>query len=306
MLLAVLKVAVPLMTVICLGILCRKKKILAPAGVEGMKKLVSAVLLPALVFSSFSTMDLSLKTLLIVLCSLLLQFFSFAVGAKTTKCLGKYGKYHRFLCSSSEPGMLGYALYALLYGADRIAPMILLDAGLASFFFPFFLPRLLQANDGKGGSALKAAAKSPVLFSLLIALLLNITGLYDKILPTAAGGILTDTLSMLSTPVTCLMLFSVGYGMQVEREILRPVLRTSLIRLCAFLPLGTLMCLLLPRFGFGREYQAAVLLFCCLPASYLVSAYVQGEEQQRYANTQLSLHAAFSVPAVLLLKLWIG
>lgn len=303
MLISLLKVIAPLFTVILLGNICRQRNTISPESVEGLKKLVLNVFLPAQVLHAFASMELSIGTLLIPASSCALCFFAFFVGKLTEKRLGKYGPYHRFLMSSSEPGMLGYALYGLLYGQEGIAPIVLADSGLAVFFFSFFLPRLmkLSAEDEKK-SAWKAAAESPILRMLVLALILNLTGLYGRLMQTEAGDIVSGTLELVSAPVSCLMLFSVGYGMRIDREILRPVLKTSFWRLVGFLPLGAVFCILLTKAGFGREYINALLLFCCLPASYLISAYLQGDEMQRYGNTELSLHALVSVLAAILIK----
>ena len=304
MLISLLMITVPMLTVIFFGNLCREKGTVPREGVEGLKKLVTGVLLPAMVLGIFGSMQLSFSTLLVPATSCLLCFFAYFIGTKTEKRMGEYGPTHRFLVSSAEPGMLGYALFALLYGAENSAPIALFDGGLAMFFFTFYLPRLSRAGGAgtEGKSALRTAAESPILRMLVLGLILNLTGLYDKLMQTGAGEIVSATLSMLSTPVSCLMLFSVGYGMRIEKETLAPVLKTSLCRLLAFLPLGGLGCLLLKRAGFGPAYTNALLLFCCLPASYLVSAYITEEKQQRYANTQLSLHALISIVATILIK----
>lgn len=304
MLLSLLKVTVPLLTAILLGNLSRTRRTVPQEGVDGAKKLVINVFLPAQVLNAFAAMELTLSTLLVPACSCALCFFAFFVGVKTQKRLGKFGPYHCFLMSSSEPGMLGYALFSLLYGADGLAPIVLADSGLAIFFFSFFLPRLMRLNaeEGERKSAWREALASPVLRMLLLGIVLNLTGLYDKLMATAAGEIFSETLALLSAPVSCLMLFSVGYGMKIEKDILRPVLKTSFWRLVAFLPLGILFCFILTKAGFGRAYINALLLFCCLPASYLVSAYLKGEEVQRYGNTELSLHALVSVVATILIK----
>lgn len=304
MLISLLKVIVPLFTAILLGNICRDRNILSTEHVDGLKKIVLNVFLPAQVLQAFASMELSAATLLVPACSCALCFFAFFVGKLTEKRLGAYGPCHRFLMSSSEPGMLGYALYGLLYGSDAIAPIVLADSGLAIFFFSFFFPRLMRfgSEEGEQKSALRAASESPILRMLVLAVILNVTGLADKLMATELGPVVTDTLALLSSPVSCLMLFSVGYGMRIDKSILKPVLKTSFWRLVGFLPLGAVFCLLLTKAGFGREYINALLLFCCLPASYLISAYLRGSELQRYGNTELSFHALISVAAAILIK----
>lgn len=304
MLISLLKVIAPLFTAILLGNICRERQILSSENVEGLKKAVLNVFLPAQVFQSFASMELSLAALLVPAFSCALCFFAFFVGKLTEKRLGKYGPVHRFLMSSSEPGMLGYALYGLLYGSDALGPIVLVDSGLAIFFFSFFFPRLMKLGEegGKQKSVLRAASESPILRMLVLAVILNVTGLADKLMATGFGPVVTETLDLLSSPVSCLMLFSVGYGMRIDRSILKPVLQTSFWRLAGFVPLGVVFCFILTKAGFGREYINALLLFSSLPASYLVSAYLRGSDMQRYGNTELSLHALISVAAAILIK----
>lgn len=304
MLLSLLKVTVPLATVILLGNICRARGTVSAESIAGLKKLVLNVFLPAQVFIAFGSMELTFSALLIPVCSCTVCFFAFFIGKLTEKRLGRFGPWHRFLMSSAEPGMLGYALYGLLYGADGIAPIVLLDSGDAIFLFGFFFTRLMKmgAAEGERKSGWRAAAESPILRMLLLGVILNLTGLFDKLMATQAGPIIEDTFSLLSAPVSCLMIFSVGYGMRIDKEILAPVLKTSFWRLVGFLPLGVLLSFVMTKAGFGREYVNALLLFCCLPASYLISVYLRGDEIQRYGNTELSLHALVSVLATILIK----
>lgn len=304
MLLSLLKVTVPLLTVILLGNICRIRNTVSAESIEGIKKLVLNVFLPAQVFMAFASMELTLGTLLVPACSCTLCFFAYFVGKLTEKRLGRFGPVHRFLMSSSEPGMLGYALYGLLYGTDGIAPIVLVDSGLAIFFFGFFFTRLMKlgTEEGEQKNGWRAAAESPILRMILLGLIMNLTGLFDKLMATQAGGIVETTFSLLTAPVSCLMIFSVGYGMRIDKKIMEPVLKTSFWRLVGFIPLGVLLSFVLTRAGFGKEYANALLLFCCLPASYLISAYLRGDEMQRYGNTELSLHALVSVAATIFIK----
>ena len=67
MLLKLISLLGPMALLIGLGCLCRRKNTFSPEEIGGLKKLVARVLLPFLVFTSFATVELEVRTLLLPL-----------------------------------------------------------------------------------------------------------------------------------------------------------------------------------------------------------------------------------------------
>lgn len=93
MLLKLISLLGPMVLLIGLGYLCRRKNTFSPEEIGGLKKLVARVLLPFLVFTSFATVELEVHTLLLPLLSALIFLGAFGMGKLCRTLPGIYGEY---------------------------------------------------------------------------------------------------------------------------------------------------------------------------------------------------------------------
>lgn len=291
----------PMVLMVGLGYLCRCLKLFTGEEIGGLKKLVSTVLLPFLSFSSLCTLKLDTSVLLCMLLSLLVQIALYGIGFLTTPLMGEYGKYHRFMICSSELGLIGYALFIGLFGTENLGYMTLLDAGQTLFFFCVVLSDLQRTAEGRAGSPVKALMRNPVLWALLLGAVLNLTGLYASMQGTVLGETVDSCISMATAPVTCLMLFSIGYGISIEKKTLVPVLKTGAVRLPVNLLLACLCALTVHLVQGDNLFVWAFLLYGCLPSTFLATAYIKEEKLQKHQSTFLSVYTLFSLGATILL-----
>lgn len=287
----------PMILMAGLGFFAARLKLLSAQEVNGLKKLVSGILLPFLVFSSLCTLKLDFSALLVMALSMVFQMLLYGLGFLTAPKMGEYGKYHRFIICTSELGMLGYVLFMSLFGTENLGYMTLLDAGQMLFFFCIVMPDLQRTASGRANSPLQALFRSPVLWALFLGLACNLTGLYEAVTDTAAGAVLTSCLDMVTTPVSGIMLFVIGFGISIDKEILKPVLKTSALRLGFNVLLSFAAAAVILWAGADRLYVWAFLLYGVLPSTYLATAYVQEEKLGKHINTVLSLYTLFTLLA---------
>ena len=185
-----------------LGYLCRRKNTFSPEEIGGLKKLVARVLLPFLVFTSFATVELEVHTLLLPLLSALIFLGAFGMGKLCRTLPGIYGEYHPFVAGSTEAGMVGYGLFAMLFGKESLPYFVIFDAGQSLIFFTVYLPALRRFTEGKGTFQLRSLLKDPLLLSMLLGLAANVTGLWQLLCASPAGSAAEDILAVLSAPVS--------------------------------------------------------------------------------------------------------
>ena len=296
-------VFVPMALLCLLGNLCKRKSLLSETEVGGLKKLVCSVLLPFLVYEAFSTVDFSSKTLLLLLMAFLMNLIAYFVGGATKGFLKEQSAYHKYLISSTEAGMIGYALFSLLFTSENLRYIAVFDAGQSIFFFGLYLPSLQRESTGKASSIGKTVLTNPVIWGLVLGVTANLTGFAAAMSGTVVGDTISACTAMAAGPVSCIMLFVVGYGISFDKETFRPVLKSSLLRTGVLLPLSLLFAFLIGKLGLDPLYQYGVILFGALPASYLVSAYVTGDKNQRYVNTQLSFYVLYTLLVTIVLGL---
>lgn len=295
LLLTVLELTLPVVALIGLGMICRRYKIFDANGIGGLKKLISRYLMPFTLFNSLAKIELSGTVALLGAVCFLMCCLSLLLGHASKKVCREFS-YHPYLCSAYEIGMLGVALFPLLFGDTGLGYLASMDIGACFFFFCLYLPML---NGGKGDGAaktLKNIFSSPALLACLAGVLFNLTGLSRLIFSSAAGPALNSIISMLTKSITPLILIVVGYGFKLSRSLLPAVLKTSAMRLIISIPVCALALLVLSLFGVTDEIvRFAVIFVAALPAPFSTSVYAQDDLQQEYMNTQMSVYVIVTI-----------
>ena len=292
----VAQVIVPIFVVLILGVMARRKQMMKPEEIRGLQNFVVKFAIPCVVFNScvtaqigvesLSTMGLSLA---MVLCGTLWAFRS---GKK------KFA-YHNFpmLFAAQETGMLGIPLFLILFGTGEAYRMGVLDVAQAAVAFPVIA--ILTSDTGESPDPLEIVKKvftSPLLIMAALGLSLNFSGLAVRMEEAGILGILTESTSFLTQPISVLMIFSVGYNFSLERESRGPVLRIAALRfgICAaFGVLIQLVLCLIP--GVDNLTRITMLMYCTLPTSYLAPGLGRSQKDYTVASGVCSILTAVSL-----------
>mgnify|MGYP007085126880 CR=1 FL=1 len=125
MALQVVQMVLPIVIMLGLGMLCRRKNIFDMSGLAGLKSVVGDICLPVVLFNAFFTAHYSGTVAL----TFVLVYLSFGaalgLGFALRKLAAPHGKFFPFLLASAEGGMLGYALYGVLMALSSTFATIL-------------------------------------------------------------------------------------------------------------------------------------------------------------------------------------
>lgn len=169
--------------------------------------------------------------------------------------------------------MLGIPLFMILFGADQAYRMGILDLTQSVTAIPVIA--LLSADAGENPSPADIAKKvivSPLLLMSLLGLALNLSGAADWLNSVGIGPVITETTTFLSTPISALMIFAVGYNFSLEKGSRSTIFRISAIHFIGFALFCLLIqgaLLLIPNVDALTRW--AILLYCTLPGSYLAT-----------------------------------
>ena len=292
------EVAVPILVCVLLGLLARKRNWMTPEEVRGLQQFVMKIGLPCVIFQSCLTARISTGSLgamaLALPCTIAGTFWGFFVGRK------KYA-YHNFpmLFCCQETGMLGIPLFIILFGAANAYHMGILDLAQALTAYPVIA--ILSAATGENptpGSILKGIAKSVLLIASLLGLFLNLFGIGNWMDSVGIGGILTDTTSFLSQPVSAMMIFSVGYNFSLDTQNRGVIFRITALRLIFFGLFGLAVQGLLSLIpGVDPLTRWSLLLFSLLPASYLAPSLGRSQQDLTMASGVCSVTTLFTLLA---------
>ncbi len=296
--LLVFKMVVPVLVMLCVGYFCRVKKLIDQQGLIGVKTIISKILIPVVLFNAFYKAEYNLNGLLIFFIIYACNGFGLLFGKWTRKLVGNNSTLMPFLLSGYEVGMLGYALFSLLAGANNLHYLATVDLGQTLFVYTIYIMLLTSATGGKptAKGLLMNMVKNPAFIGAMAGIFAGVTGLSAFLLNSPAGGIFSDTLAFVTAPTSGLILIIVGYEISFRKELMKPVFKTIGLRLvmviALFLVSSQIIFHVMP---FNKTLFTALLLFFSLPATFIIPLYANVEGENEYVSTTLSMNTLVTI-----------
>lgn len=294
----ILSKILPVLVMIALGRLCETKQIINDEQHAGLKAIVGDILLPVVLFQAFFTADYGKRMLLVFVLVFVGYGAALAAGYALRRFVKPYDRFMPLLMTSAEGGMLGYALYALLCGADRTKTYAMVDIGQTVFAYTVFLTALKAAGGEKMTPKfiMKNIVTNKGCIGMLSGIVLGALGVYRAIDGTAAGEIVSSLLSFITAPTSALILIIMGYQLHVSRQLLRPVLTTMGLRLGVLAVVcAAVSGILFAVIPFDKGLLLALMLQYTLPAPFIIPLYADLGDDAEYVSTTLSLGTVLAV-----------
>lgn len=296
MILPVVQMVLPIVLLLGLGTVCRKKQLLRPEGLAGLKTVVGDLCLPVVLFNAFFTAHYSLSVVLTFLTVYLGFGAALLAGFALRRLAAPHGRFFPFLLTSAEGGMLGYALYGVLMGEQ--SGFAAVDLGQTVFAYTAFLGALTMVNGQQ--VSIKGMVRNIVTnkccIGMALGILLGAAGVGQWVLSGPAGGIVTGAISMLTAPTSALVLLIVGYELELDRSLLRPVAVTVLCRLAVMgLLLAAVSFIVFRLIPYDRSLQIALMILYALPAPFIIPLFADVGDEGKYISTTLSVHTICTV-----------
>lgn len=298
---SVIETALPVFLALAMGMLCRSRNFLTRDGVDTLKKVVINLTLPFVLFDSFATAEYSLSSIVLPVIIFVTCCVMLALGFLIIRLSKMKSRLAPFLASGFEAGMLGFALFALLFPDESASKFAMLVLGQEIFVFTLYKMLLTGKSD------LKAIGKdfisSPTLIAVVLGILVGATGLYGKMQDWGVAGIVDSVTSFLSAPTGMIILLAVGYDL-VIREI--PWKQTAGLIAMRLGVAGVMLAVLvvLNRTVLnGMIFEGAAVLLFMLPPPYVIPIFSDEPAERVQISSALSaltlvtmvLFAVFSV-----------
>ncbi len=282
----ILSKALPVFIVLAIGMLTRKKNLLSREGISNMKSFVVNITLPFVMFSAFAKAEYTINSLLtpltiFVICVLMLLLGR--IGCKTMRVSGKLSPY---LATGFEAGMLGYALFALLFPEEKTDAFASIDLGQVLFVFTVY--KALLAGKGNLKSVFSEAIHAPTVWGILIGLVVGVSGLYKALEPSGISGVLDSVSDFIAAPTSAVILLTIGYDLAPGSINWRKTGKLIALRLLvAGIALGIVY--LFDRFVLGGiMHTGALVLMFILPPPYVLPVFADVEEERGDISSALS------------------
>ena len=294
----ILSKVLPVLVLIALGRLCETRQIINDEQHAGLKAIVGDILLPVVLFQAFFTADYGKRMLLVFVLVFVGYGAALAAGYALRRFVKPYDRFMPLLMTSAEGGMLGYALYALLCGADQTKTYAMVDIGQTVFAYTVFLTALKAAGGEKMTPKfiVKNIVTNKACIGMLSGIVLGALGVYRAIDGTAAGEIVSSLLSFITAPTSALILIIMGYQLHASKQLLRPVLTTMGLRLGVLAVVcAAVSGILFAVIPFDKGLLLALMLQYSLPAPFIIPLFADMGDDAEYVSTTLSLGTVLAV-----------
>lgn len=318
----------PILFLVFLGAILGKRKFLTIPMIEGLKRIVSSISLPALLFLAFSRVSIEGRLGLLALTVFISCALLGLLGLIPAKLFSLPRTATVQLFQGFEAGMLGYALFTTLYGTGALPAFASSDLGQVLYVFTVLMFQLRREGPGSRnrnrdiavmsegprglqglGSILMDMFTSPVVIAILAGLISSTLAPSAQKLPWGEGGFLYPLFTTIGSVTTPLVSLVVGFGLQ---DLSLANLGKSMIlivsRLCAVILLGLgIILLLLPALGYGRLQALALITLFILPPPFIIPVFKKSDEDASYISTVLSLHTLVAIVlAFVIAMVWGG
>jgi predicted permease len=285
-LIAILETALPVFLALGLGMVCRKTGFLDRKGIDTLKKVVINLTLPAVLLNAFATAEYSAGTLVLPVLVYVLCCVALGLGFLLTRLFRAKGRLAPFVASGFEAGMLGYALFALLFPRISVSQFAILDLGQTLFVFTLYKILLSGETDLKDIG--KDMVKTPILWAVLAGVLIGATGLFGLMEKAGVSGVLTSVTDFISAPTGMIILLTVGYDL-VPREIpWKKTIKLIAVRLIVMAVILTSAVMINQTLLNDAMMEWAMVLMVILPPPYVIPVFADEPDERVQISSALS------------------
>ena len=282
----VIETALPVFLALAMGMWCRSSSFITREGVDTLKKVVINLTLPFVIFNAFATADYSLSTMIIPVLVFIICCVSLALGHLIIRVFGMKSKLAPYLASGFEAGMLGFALYGLLFPNESASHFAMLVMGQELFVFTLYKALLSGKGDIKSIAA--DMVNAPTLWALFLGILFGATGLYKQLGIWGVGSILDAVISFVSAPTGMIILLAVGYDLVIREIPWKKTAGLIAMRLGVMaLMLGLLVLLNRTVLG-GIIFEGAAVLLFILPPPFVIPIFSDEPTERVQISSALS------------------
>lgn len=281
-----LQKVLPVFLVLALGVLCRKRALLTREGIYALKRVAVDIALPAVMFNAFATAEYSLKSVCVPLTMFAVCCGALFLGFVLCKRLKINGRLSPYIAAGFEAGMLGYALFAILFPGEKVSAFAMVDLGQVLFVFTVY--KIMLAGKSSAGDALKEALSAPTVWAIALGLMFGATGLYSALKPSGVSQVLDALTGFVSAPTSVLILLAIGYDLDPAGIEWRKIGKLMGLRLGVS---AALLCvvLLVDRLLLGQMiHTGALLMMFVLPPPYVLPVFADVEAERADVSSALS------------------
>ena len=284
----------PVFFMLFLGLLARKRQWITFAQNEGAKKLVFTILFPLLVYKVLVTSELKSTFLIQIIYMDIIWLIVLFIGFKLTPFTGKkFAHISPYLLVTCEGGNVALPLYISIVGAAHAVNIVTFD--VAGILINFGVLPILVTKKVVGQVEWKELLKK--IFT-------------SSFMDMGLESTFNSTMELVITPITGIILFTLGYELKFEKEMLSSLLRLAIVRLVLCSIIIGLFYVIFPALVSEKAFEIAILLYFMCPTGFPVPLQVQAlvtcEDDESYMSAFISLFLVVALIAYTLITIFVA
>ena len=301
----------PVLLLVGLGALFRRSGFLSSGAIDGLRKLVLNVTLPAALFLAFLGTEMEAQYAVIIVSVFGACLVVLALGPRLRRGAGVGSEAMPSLMAGFEAGMIGYALYSAIFGAENLYRFAVVDLGQVVFVFFVLAPVVMRWASGQTPPIAETAAafvKTPVIIAIVAGVAGSVAGLAEPLGSNPITNAGLETLAMLAAVTTPAIAIVIGYSTSFSAGSLSDPIRTVALRYPIWIVAAAVFNWLVidQLLGLDRLFQAAVMTMAVLPPPFVVPLYmarargrdVSDDPDHDYLANTLSLATIVTLVAI--------
>ena len=290
----VLTTLFPVFFMLLLGLVSHIKGWVTVNQKNGANSIIFKILFPVLVFNLMANANIELSHISIILYVYIAYLVILVIGKFITQHITKkYQKFAPYLLTVVEGGNVAVPLYLSIVGQSSTT--VIFDLG--GIMICFITIPILIAKEVSAGSSYKDIIKSiftnTFVIAVILGLFMNFTGLYELLLASSFGDMISTTINQVTAPIIPMILFILGYDLNIDSHNLKPVLRLIAVKFVyyAFVILGFFV--LFPELMADKSFMMAPIIYFMCPTGFglmpIIEPLYQDEDDASFTSAFVSI-----------------
>jgi len=287
----------PVFFVLLMGLYARKRNWISHEQNDGIKSLALGILFPFLIYNIVASASLDKQIGVEIVYLIGVWILVYFLGRIFCRIMPKeLSELSPFLLLTCEGGAVALPLYISVVGSAYAVNLIPFDlAGiLVNFIFVPTVLQLKQSNKFQLLPLIKNVVSAPFVIAAVLGFITNLTGLQDMLLKNEIfGPLYENTIATLTAPIAALILFSLGYSINLKKSYLMPLVKLAGIRILFCTGIIASFFLLFPSKMANPIFSSGVLLYFYCPTGFPVPLQIKdildNEEKEEFVSAFISM-----------------
>lgn len=287
----------PVFFVLLMGLYAKKRNWISHEQNDGIKSLALGILFPFLIYNIVASASLDKQIGVEIVYLIGIWILVYFLGRIFCRIMPKeLSELSPFLLLTCEGGAVALPLYISVVGSAYAVNLIPFDlAGiLVNFIFVPTVLQLKQSNKFQLLPLVKNVVSAPFVIAAVLGFITNLTGLQDMLLKNEIfGPLYENTIATLTAPIAALILFSLGYSINLKKSYLMPLVKLAGIRILFCTGIIASFFLLFPSKMANPIFLFGVLLYFYCPTGFPVPLQIKdildNEEKEEFVSAFISM-----------------